>query len=407
MDTDAKQPCVVWPELRWIGRFLSGEYNEIAGHRSVMDDCHQHEGCSRSGPSTLCYALQLLCLTAGAFTGLTMPKEYAQAAGMDTPNELLYIYGALAGLANVVFALTITSAQTVLCPGGALDELARSIAFENLNSEVRIRATAARSNSRSRNGLLVLAACFWLFGLSRIAASALELEPYIPSGSSVQYRTVVALRGMVMCAVGPIAICGCWASMFIASSLCRDEISELMNTIDTTDPTSEGWDAKVADRTIRLRKKFGLLSDGWSPGLIGLCACILLAGTNKFANGINAPYCAGMDAAAGNGPGTERITNFAYAAICLAIPFPIAFDIAQTSSDCDSLVEHLNEKRMLCIGKNDDKITRLETAVLRLVCLCFSTRLHHTIILLLSPLTTTCACRTNSKAWASISVQPT
>eukprot|EP01046_Picozoa_sp_COSAG06_P055026 COSAG06_NODE_9981_length_1775_cov_1.859189_1_plen_491_part_00 len=356
-NTDAAL-SVRWAEQRWIGRLLSTKYNELARQRA--SDAEDHDFRASSWVS---YALQALCVGYGSSSALAIPNAMADSAGMDEPNELLYVAAALIGLGVTALGLTIPSASAALRPGGALEEL-------GVGKEM-ISAEDAHSNARWRKGLLALSSLWVLFGLYFIAASVLELPPYAGDGSAMQLRILLAVNGLYFCTVLPIATSAWWASMRTGSCLCRDKTIEVIKAIDSTDPTSEGWDAAVAKPALELREKFELLSDGWQGGLLGLGAFCWLWVLAGFANAINAELCVALDTAQGNSPGSYRASQLTVMAICFPPPLLLAVDVAHTSSWCDTLVERLNEARAKFGPEADEKITWLETTLLRLVCLPF------------------------------------
>ena len=278
---------------------------------------------------------------------------------MAEPDGLLYVTSALLGLAILPIGLAVPSAREALRPGGALQQLGAG--------EVMISAEDAASNARWRKGLLVFSSFWALSGLLSIAGAFLELPPFVPPGAPVVQRITTGLLGLLWCTVLPVAFSGWWASMRTASCLCRDETIETIHAIETTDPADSEWHAAVAERALGLIPKLKLLSDGWSGGLIGLGAGVWLGVLGMFTVAINTPHCDGMDAAQGSPPGTTRATVLVLAAMLFPVPFLMALDVAHTSTYCDLLVEKLNDARIEHGPESDDKITWLETSLLRLV----------------------------------------
>ena len=107
-----------------------------------------------------------------------------------------------------------------------------------------------------------------------------------------------------------------------------------------------------------------------------------------------------MDATNSSPPGTQRNVALVATAIYIMLPLLLALDVAATSTYCDLLVERLNDMRAKHGPESDDKITWLETTLLRLVRLRFLLRSFICIRLRARP-NRDCAHRTRNKAWAS------
>ena len=356
-------PSVLWPEQRWLGELLStehdgAEYDVVQRSTAAADDTDVLDERA-SAPSALCHALRALCVGVGLFMALAQPSAAAESAGMAEPDGLIYVTSALFGLANALVGLVVSSAREALRPGGALQQLGAG--------EVMISAEDAASNARWRKGLLVFSTFWALLGLLNIAGAFLELPPFVPPGAPVVQRITVGLLGLVWCTVFPVAFSGWWASMRTASCLCRDETIETIHAIETTDPADSEWHAAVAERALGLIPKLKLLSDGWSGGLIGMGLFPWVGVLGYFTVAINTPLCDGMDAATDSPPGTTRATLLVLTAIQIPMPFLMALDVAHTSTYCDLLVEKLNDARAKYGPESNDKITWLETTLLRLV----------------------------------------
>ena len=89
----------------------------------------------------------------------------------------------------------------------------------------------------------------------------------------------------------PVALIGWWASMYVASCLCRDEVDEVIHNVRSADPNSDEWDEAVAQPGLALIEKMELLSAGWSDGLTGFAAYFWLGALASFTFAINPPVC--------------------------------------------------------------------------------------------------------------------
>ena len=139
------------------------------------------------------------------------------------------------------------------------------------------------------------------------------------------------------------------------SCLCRDASVEVVKDVRATDPKNEEqWEAKVTQPALALREKFELLSHGWSGGLLGMFLSFWLFALASFALYLD-PLI------------DENVRNLGMCAFCALLPFPLAMDIASTSSWCDTLMTELNEARIKHGEASHLKIQCLETSLAKLV----------------------------------------
>jgi hypothetical protein len=347
------------------------------------------------GSSALCYVLQALCVGSAVYFLLTNAQAFADMAGMAEPNALLYVFPVPNSLAYVFLVLVITSARDALRSGGALEQLKVG--------EIKISENDSAMLSRWRVGLGVPSALCMLLGLLMLAGGTLELPPIGYPGMPAQARINFAVGGLLWGTVIPLACSGWLHSMYTASCLCRDEVIEVIKNVRTVDPTSDEWEGAVAQPALGLIEKMQLLSDGWSGGLAGLGGFFGLVALCFFTLTINAPYCDGVDATAGNPPGTTRTISLVVTAIFSMLPFLLAYDIAATSTWCDNLMEELNDARTNHGRESHLTIQWLETALKQLVRSCVPPLLPLRATTFLKSLAHARlrAFRTRVKAWAS------
>ena len=81
---------------------------------------------------------------------------------------------------------------------------------------------------------------------------------------------------------------------------------------------------------------------------------------------INPPVCEGYDVMMGYPPGTQRILFCVAVAIFGLLSFPLAADLASTSTHCDYLMDELNEARIKAGKDCHLKIHCLETSLKQL-----------------------------------------
>eukprot|EP01043_Picozoa_sp_COSAG02_P026736 COSAG02_NODE_1549_length_11966_cov_3.777282_1_plen_350_part_00 len=323
-DSNAVQ-STVFPEWKKIGALLANE---------------------QGGPSQVCYALQGLLMALGVLI-VVLNSALGHA--------LYYIVCALAGLALSALTLCVTSARIALMPGGKLEQLGAG--------EVMVSEGDAASNARWRKGLLVFSAFFVLLsGPFEIAKGVFAPELSVvyeqtPDDLKAILRLRLVLTGLFGMTIIPVIFSGWWASMRTTSCLCRDASVEVVKDVRSTDPKDEEqWEAKVTQPALALREKFELLSHGWSSGLLGVTLCFWLIALACFTVSLD-PL---VDENA-------RAFNLGLCAFCALLPFPLAMDIASTSSWCDTLMAELNEARIKHGKACHLNIHCLETSLKQLV----------------------------------------
>eukprot|EP01043_Picozoa_sp_COSAG02_P051191 COSAG02_NODE_5358_length_4399_cov_16.010930_3_plen_358_part_00 len=215
----------------------------------------------------------------------------------------------------------------------------------------------ATSNARWRKGMLAFSAFVaLLYGPLLIVMGVFELPPFLRPGSTFVARTFFVLIGLLGMTAGPVVL-GWWASMHTASCLCRDASIEVVKDVRVTDPKDlEQWEAKVTQPALALREKFELLSDGWSGGLLGATLSLWFISLGSFTLILH-PH---MDE-------SFRALFLAVVPSATLMPFPLATDIASTSSWCDTLMAELNEARIKHGEASHLKIHCLETSLKQLV----------------------------------------
>lgn len=336
-DSDA-ETSIFFPELQKIGALLSKE-----GGRS----------------SVVCYLAQAVCVGSAAFglSGVDAAGA-AQTAGMDEPNTLIWVATMLWSTALALGALVPCSARDALCTGGALEKLKAG--------EAMISEQDSRTLSRWRGSLGVLSVWAALWGLGCFVSAVLNISMPLQNHSTFSKRIQSATYGLVSL-VAALGMTGWWTSMFIASTICRDAVVEVIKNVRLTNPTSEAWNEKVAQPALSLNDKMNLLSYGWSGGLAGVGGSCWFMALTGFAQVINAPLMRGWDTSLGESPGTSFRNNVLSMAIMSLLPFVLAMDIADTSTWCDKLMDELNDARINYGLESHLKIRWLETSLKQLV----------------------------------------
>ena len=310
------------------------------------------------GPSTLCRVLQANCVLAGVLCVAVVPEGAAVAAGMSSPNVLLYLAAGVFGLAWAVpVTLAIGSTCLALGPGGALEKLQLSAA------KARISVAAAQRLERRRRIMLALTGFWMALGLFFAVSGLAGLAPLYRPGGHPLFRAWLVSVGMGWVTVSPVVFSGWFASMYNGNFLCRDAINKQIENVSAGDPTEGDWLLLVAEPTLRLVDTVSELSRGWARGLLAQCALFWLAALAWFMLAVNQPVMDGCDEVAGAPPGFTRTFWLVLASFVAVVPLLIAEDLGATSEQCDKLMDQLNESRKSYGPTSSDRICWLESTL--------------------------------------------
>eukprot|EP01047_Picozoa_sp_COSAG01_P062364 COSAG01_NODE_7919_length_2992_cov_4.821984_3_plen_286_part_00 len=169
--------------------------------------------------------------------------------------------------------------------------------------------------------------------MTGVCSCALELAASVLTSTNVWWRAdaiVVFIAGLVFVNIALTSMP--WLhSLKSASVLVADAVAELKQTIQRHSPTSREWESVVvADALALCEETVPLLSSGWGDavawcfiawwlGALAWLAILLEGGT------FVAAICM---------------------ALCSVIPLGMTYDAAAASTDCDTLKDSLNQKRM-------------------------------------------------------------
>lgn len=134
--------------------------------------------------------------------------------------------------------------------------------------------------------------------------------------------------------------------MLLASALCKTKIDAVIKSLQAADvdPLEEqGWDKNIVQPAIALVQTMQLLSAGWSGGLIGISLTSWCMAFSFFCKVVNWEYFEAADALHGDNRRLQFILNFVF---FVSLPLLLAYDVAQTSSSCDALMDALNSVRL-------------------------------------------------------------
>ena len=134
-----------------------------------------------------------------------------------------------------------------------------------------------------------------------------------------------------------------------ASVLVSDAVLEARKEVSSTAVLDEEWDRSVVPKILELAKKtLPDLSHGFGGGLFMCALGFWLFSASAFASSLKA----------------LRLSGFFRSSNLFCFPLLIALDVASASSDCDSLVNELNEKRKQAMNiETDAKLQVLERAL--------------------------------------------
>ena len=143
-------------------------------------------------------------------------------------------------------------------------------------------------------------------------------------------RVHALLLGLYSTYVAPLVYCSWYLSLKEASVLVRCEVVDCRVLISQTPATSARWDSEVIPSLLKLiQVTLPTLSTGWADGLLAVWAGLWVTAVGVFAKFVDG--------------GNLGDLVFTLGAACL--PLFLAVDVADASSECDTIKETLNDKR--------------------------------------------------------------
>ena len=245
---------------------------------------------AEGGPSPLFRGLQLIVVVLAVAFFARFAEITAAVYGSE-PNELLRLSAVLGSFAVGMCLLPLGSARVALRPGGALESLGAG--------EQKIGAADARSLALWRLILGGFSALIALVGVQWILVLGVSGRRFRGDPIANDERVGFVLLGLVTTFVLPVFFLGWQASMFTASCLCRDSVTEVVRKVRAADPPAgdsaadtdeDRWQTTVAAPALALHESLDKLSEGWGPGLLGVCGCACFGAMMSFTLSIN-PEC--------------------------------------------------------------------------------------------------------------------
>ena len=237
-------------------------------------------------------------------------------------HPLTVMYRGLAAVGSLFLAAVSLSFRRVSAPGGTLEILGLG--------EAKVLEKEDRRLKRWQILLLVPMFMVNFFGFAIIVGNGLESPMYWFVWPCV-FSWYLALKE--------------------ASVLVSDVVLEARKEVASTAVLDEKWDGSVVPKILELAKKtLPDLSHGFGGGLF-MCALGLWSfSASAFASALEGTW------------GVVSGLSRSFALFCF--PLLIALDVASASSDCDSLVNELNEKRKQAMNiETDQKLQVLERAL--------------------------------------------
>lgn len=316
---------------------------------------------SNGGPSAL-YRLQQAATGAYAVCHwLFAPAGYADRSGlMSKPNQLNYVSAAFGGCALMLVLVPLESARISLQPGGTLQQL--GVGTQSISSR------DYTSLARWRMILAAVCAVFQLMWPMLLIGMIVDWND--PEESTWPVRINKIAWALWALLVVPVILLGWFPTMYTASCLCRDNVTEVLKRMQVVDPAADDgqeWKRSVEVPALELRLSMRTLSEGYGPGLLGLGSTCCLFGLAFFCNAINAEMSAASDQSNGNPPGTHRDRTLMLAVAPPFLALLLARDLATTSSYCDLLMDKLNDADIAHGVEHHDKIDWLTITLKRLV----------------------------------------
>eukprot|EP01046_Picozoa_sp_COSAG06_P010027 COSAG06_NODE_539_length_14478_cov_12.490716_2_plen_620_part_00 len=309
--------------------------------------------------------------TVSILTGLSYMLVAVWAEeNQSVPSEtriLLWLTGMCSVAIVIPTVYTADSIRSAIFPDGPLDYLGMGRTLISLDAKDSLDRWAVFHS--------VMAVLCVLSGLYTIRQPFLQDEPPFcraVTGVCDEWNTVFVMlsltRGLTMIVCVPIMFPG-MLSLHLATALGTDAIAEAMADIralehddaDITTATSSNtvlssptsatamkereWDTAETSALELATNTMPCLSAGWSGIVVGMWGIGWISATLLFCDGL-----------------TGRTTQLVGAGVMTLVPLLIAWPLAQTSTQCSNLIDHLNKQRMFNLALHE-RLTALETAL--------------------------------------------
>lgn len=305
-------------------------------------------------PTTLAHAIYIVLLT---FPMVLMLNGSATVLSAPASIRLgpLYYHDAVfrIGLAmcETSWALAFHSLRDVTRAGGALEQLNAGTAPISIDAHASLRRWA---RGLTAFGVTFLALITVIFRNGLLGEGNDEVTKAISEGgytSSPLWNVASSVMVLAIFYAGVSAAFLLWYSLKIAAAIGTEVVREAAHEVKLWPETKESvgaenannvWRERVVHRALEpARRTMPLISQGWGPGLGGL-ALGFWAWAAAIAMVLILP--------------SAIPTILAMPVVMLmaaSVPLLLAFDPAHTSSQCDKLVEGLNN--LVVIDLDDDK----------------------------------------------------
>ena len=246
------------------------------------------------------------------------------------------MYRSLAGVGSLFIGAVSFSLRRVTAPGGTLELLGLG--------EAKI---LARQHQRLQRWQIALGAA--ILGVFGFGLMIVTLMTFVMQGFRKE-PWLVLLEVPMYWFVWPCAF-SWYLALKEASVLVSDAVLEARKEVASTAVVDDKWDESVVPKILELAKTtLPDLSHGFGGGLFMCALGFWSFSASAFASALGGNW--------GVVSGLFRSFNL------FCFPLLIALDVASASSDCDSLVNELNEKRKQTMNiETDQKLQVLERAL--------------------------------------------
>jgi hypothetical protein len=291
---------------------------------------------------------------------------YAGLGGVFDIVPLRSIADLCLGCATLMVAGFMPSLRRVVQPGGTLEALGYGTA----------RLSAPTRVSLQRWMMVLCSFALWIFlsaGVKNTTREIVGIWDYdyellgiLESGRAGHSRPCVddpaqhancrigyGFNGLLALVLGP-AGCAWYFCMKLSARLVSDEVLETCKQIDVTEPSAPEWNDVVLKCQTLIRHTLPTLSRGFGDGLLAMSLACAIAALGSFSHFLRVLRY-----------DNQIHTGYVMlACIETLIPLGFAYDVARASSDCDALVESLNDKRVDAMSPEaHQRLALLETSL--------------------------------------------
>lgn len=300
-------------------------------------------------------AIWLPVLTGAAYGAVMLMRIWAT----DYYSDLQNLNRGCTVVATVLLSLTLFSLRRVTASEGQLSQLGSGTATISTRAAKRLVLWNATLTAFTAFLLYMAVSVFITYGVMGEPDPRNPIYHLEPGETelTVLQRSNAALWSGITVLIYPMLFAW-YLALKEASILVSDEVVEARKKIVRTKVDSAEWESIVVPHVLKLiDETLPTLSSGWGDGLVAIWVGIWIQAIAAFALFLHSD--------ASGATTVKKVYSAVGMVLASLSPLFIAHDVAGASSDCDSIMISLNDKRKASLldAETDSKLQVLERAI--------------------------------------------